>query len=129
MEKWENYKFYRSVKEIRRSGNYKMKIREVRWVQNRIQKKLKDSKKQQKTQRNRTGSNVGNESNSHKAKRQEDVEWLKEKGRRCKRRMDKYKQRIQREIKESKITENKNKTEEKLSGEQKLTRKIYQSHG
>jgi hypothetical protein len=43
--------------------------------------------------------------------------------------MDKYKQRIQREIKESKITENKNKTEEKLSGEQKLTRKIYQSHG
>jgi len=74
MEKWENYKFYRSVKEVRRSGNYKMKIREVQGVQNRIQKQIIDSKKQQKTQRNRTGSNVGNESDSHKAKREEEVE-------------------------------------------------------
>jgi len=29
MEKWENYKFYRSVKEVSRSENYKKKIREV----------------------------------------------------------------------------------------------------
>lgn len=68
MENWKNYKFYGVGKEVSKSGNYKTKIREIQGVENRRQKNLKDSEKQQKIRRSRTVSNVGDESEIIKQK-------------------------------------------------------------
>lgn len=53
-------------------------------------------------------------------KKQNDEKYKIQKGRRCKKRMDKYEHRIQHVIKESKSTENKNKNRKKDSDGQKL---------